>query len=58
MSRFYVLLEEEITQERAELSIKQHMAPHEVEFTKTEWFSSYEGEFWIVQKLPSIHPKC
>ena len=44
MSRFYILLEGEITQEIAESSIQEHMAPHKVEFIKTEWFSSYEGE--------------
>ncbi|KGO39526.1 Monooxygenase, FAD-binding [Penicillium expansum] len=42
MSRFYVLLDGEITQKRAEVSIQEHMAPHKIEFKKTEWFSSFE----------------
>ncbi|KAF9776902.1 hypothetical protein IL306_004847 [Fusarium sp. DS 682] len=41
MSRFYVLLKGEITQELAEESIKEHLAPYRVEFTKTEWFSTF-----------------
>lgn len=45
MARFYVLLDGEITQERAENSIKDHLAPYRVEFTKTEWFSTFEGEW-------------
>lgn len=43
MARFYVLLEGgDVTQERAEASIKEHMAPHAIEFTKTEWFSTFD----------------
>jgi hypothetical protein len=42
MARFYVLLEGEITQQRAEESIKRHLAPHNVEFAATEWFSSFD----------------
>ncbi|PIG87636.1 monooxygenase [Aspergillus arachidicola] len=42
MNRFYILLDGEITQENAEASIRDHMAPHKVEFTKTEWFSTFE----------------
>ncbi|KAM0496320.1 hypothetical protein ACHAP8_007581 [Fusarium lateritium] len=41
MSRFYVLLKGEITQQLAEESIKEHLAPYRVEFTKTEWFSTF-----------------
>ncbi|KAJ4004597.1 hypothetical protein NW752_011694 [Fusarium irregulare] len=41
MSRFYVLLKGEVTQELAEESIKKHLAPYRVEFTKTEWFSTF-----------------
>ncbi|KAF4991505.1 hypothetical protein FGRMN_7779 [Fusarium graminum] len=41
MSRFYVLLKGEITQQLAEDSIKKHLAPYRVEFTKTEWFSTF-----------------
>lgn len=44
MCRFYVLLEGEVSQARAEESIKAHMAPHRVEFTKTEWYSTFDGE--------------
>ncbi|CAN8101412.1 unnamed protein product [Discula destructiva] len=43
MARFYVLLPGgEVTLERAQESIKQHMAPHRVEFVKTEWFSTFD----------------
>uniref|UniRef100_A0A4E9DBU4 FAD-binding domain-containing protein n=1 Tax=Gibberella zeae TaxID=5518 RepID=A0A4E9DBU4_GIBZA len=41
MSRFYVLLKGEITQQLAEESIKEHLAPYKVEFSKTEWFSTF-----------------
>lgn len=45
MARFYVLLPGgEITLERSQESIKAHMAPHKVEFKKTEWFSTFDGE--------------
>ncbi|KAL7621635.1 hypothetical protein AAE478_008962 [Parahypoxylon ruwenzoriense] len=42
MARFYVLLDGEITQKRAEDSIREHMAPHRIDFVKTEWFSTFE----------------
>jgi phenol 2-monooxygenase len=45
MSRFYVLLDGEVTQPKAEASIRMHMAPHKVEFVKTEWFSSFESTY-------------
>lgn len=44
LCRFYVLLEGEVSLERAQESIKQHMAPHKVEFTKTEWYSTFDGK--------------
>ncbi|OJJ97395.1 hypothetical protein ASPACDRAFT_53633 [Aspergillus aculeatus ATCC 16872] len=31
-----------ITQEKAEASIQEHMAPHKIEFKRTEWFSTFE----------------
>lgn len=43
MARFYVLLDGEITQKRAEDSIREHMAPHRIDFVKTEWFSTFDG---------------
>lgn len=43
MNRFYILLDGEITQEKAEASVRDHMAPHKVEFKKTEWFSTFES---------------
>ncbi|KAL4723068.1 hypothetical protein ACLX1H_010309 [Fusarium chlamydosporum] len=43
MSRFYVLLKGEITQELAEESIRNHLAPYRVDFTGTEWFSTFTG---------------
>ncbi|KAJ4397584.1 hypothetical protein N0V93_001816 [Gnomoniopsis smithogilvyi] len=43
MARFYVLLPGgEVTLERAQESIKQHMAPHYVDFVETEWFSTFD----------------
>jgi phenol 2-monooxygenase (NADPH) len=46
MARFYVLLKGGlVTQERAENSIREHLAPHWVEFKKTEWFSTFDGTF-------------
>lgn len=57
LSRFYVLLKGEVNQALAEESIKQHMAPHKVEFTKTEWYSTFYGKpyhsRWIIWKLTS-----
>lgn len=44
MARFYVLLDGEITQKRTEDSIREHMAPHRVDFVKTEWFSTFDGK--------------
>ncbi|KAF5024490.1 hypothetical protein F66182_3430 [Fusarium sp. NRRL 66182] len=41
MSRFYVLLKGEITQQLAEESIREHLAPYRVDFNKTEWFSTF-----------------
>ncbi|GAP91334.1 putative FAD monooxygenase [Rosellinia necatrix] len=42
MARFYILLDGEITQQRAEDSIREHMAPHRIDFVKTEWFSTFD----------------
>lgn len=45
MARFYVLLDGgEISQERAEESVRKHMSPHKIEFRETEWFSTFESE--------------
>lgn len=43
LSRFYVLLDGEVTQERAQESIKRHVAPYHIEFRQTEWYSTFEG---------------
>lgn len=43
LCRFYVLLDGEVTLERAQESIKEHLAPYQVEFTSTEWYSTFEG---------------
>ncbi|KAI5861029.1 FAD binding domain-containing protein [Durotheca rogersii] len=42
MARFYTLLDGEITQERAEDSIREHMAPYRIDFVRTEWFSTFD----------------
>lgn len=47
LCRFYVLLEGEVTQERAQESIKKHLAPYRTEFTKTEWYSTFDGKWAI-----------
>lgn len=51
LSRFYVLLKGEVNQALAEESIKQHMAPHKVEFTKTEWYSTFYGKPYYSQRM-------
>ena len=49
MARFYVLLEEgPITQDRAESSLREHLAPYKIDFVKTEWFSTFEGTFILL----------
>lgn len=51
MARFYVLLPGgEVTLERAQDSIKKHMAPHRVDFVKTEWFSTFDGRSIFVDR--------
>ncbi|PVH97871.1 FAD/NAD(P)-binding domain-containing protein [Periconia macrospinosa] len=42
MQRFYILLDGEITLEKAQAEVRRHMAPHPVEFTHIEWFSKFE----------------
>ncbi|KAI1086361.1 FAD binding domain-containing protein [Rostrohypoxylon terebratum] len=42
MARFYVLLDGDITQQRAEKSIREHMSPHRIDFVRTEWFSTFD----------------
>lgn len=44
MSRFYILLDGEVTQAKAEDSIRTHMAPYHVKFKRTEWFSVFDGK--------------
>jgi phenol 2-monooxygenase (NADPH) len=47
MARFYILLDGEITQAKAEASIREHMAPHRVDFLRTEWFSTFESKYFF-----------
>jgi 2-polyprenyl-6-methoxyphenol hydroxylase-like FAD-dependent oxidoreductase len=54
MARFYVLLDGDITQKRAEDSIREHLSPYRVEFIKTEWFSKFEGK--VYHLLYTIFP--
>ena len=44
LSRFYVLLEGDVSLPLAQKSIKEHLAPYHLEFTKTEWYSTFDGE--------------
>ncbi|ODA80875.1 hypothetical protein RJ55_03835 [Drechmeria coniospora] len=53
LCRFYVLLDGEVTQARAEESIKQHMAPHQVNFKKTEWYSTFDVKERIASSFVS-----
>lgn len=51
LCRFYVLLEGEVSLPLAQKSIQEHMAPHKVEFTKMEWYSTFDGR---IPYLPSF----
>ncbi|KOS22161.1 Phenol 2-monooxygenase [Escovopsis weberi] len=42
LCRFYVLLDGEVNLERAQESIKKHMAPYRADFLKTEWYSTFD----------------
>lgn len=53
LCRFYVLLEGEVTQERAEESIKEHLAPYRNDFVKTEWYSTFDGRWTFLSCLPA-----
>lgn len=54
MARFYVLLDGDVTQEKAETSIREHMSPHRVEFRKTEWFSTFESTYVPVDEAQLV----
>lgn len=47
LSRFYVMLEGEVTLPRAQASLKEHMAPYKVEFKEVEWYSTFDGELCV-----------
>ena len=51
LCRFYVLLDGEVTLERAQQSIKDHLAPHHIDFTKTEWYSTFDGKWHATAML-------
>ncbi|WEW55603.1 hypothetical protein PRK78_001034 [Emydomyces testavorans] len=53
MARFYILLYGEITEERSKASIRKHLAPYRVDFTKTEWFSTFEVKERIAETFIS-----
>ncbi|EEP78012.1 conserved hypothetical protein [Uncinocarpus reesii 1704] len=53
MARFYSLLDGEITEEKAKACVKRHLAPYRVDFTKTEWFSTFEVKERIAQTFIS-----
>ncbi|CAG8951006.1 hypothetical protein HYFRA_00006403 [Hymenoscyphus fraxineus] len=53
MARFYILLDGEVTQERSEESIRSHMKPYNVEFVKTEWFSTYNVQERVAETFLS-----
>lgn len=44
LSRFYVMLDGEVTLPRAQESLREHLAPYKVEFREVEWFSTFDGE--------------
>jgi 2-polyprenyl-6-methoxyphenol hydroxylase-like FAD-dependent oxidoreductase len=58
LCRFYILLDGEITEEKSKASIKRHLAPYRVEFTKTEWFSTFEGEKILLISNPCPSDPC
>lgn len=43
-SRFYVLLDGEVTQRNAEEAIQKHIAPFWIKFKEVEWYSSFPGK--------------
>lgn len=45
MSRFYVLLNGEVTLARAKESIRRHLAPYRVDFKEVQWYSTFDGRF-------------
>ncbi|ATY64540.1 aromatic compound monooxygenase yhj G [Cordyceps militaris] len=53
LCRFYVLLEGEVSCELAQQSIKDHMAPHKVEFTETVWYSTFDVKERIASTFQS-----
>jgi 2-polyprenyl-6-methoxyphenol hydroxylase-like FAD-dependent oxidoreductase len=53
MARFYVLLDGEVTQTRAEESIRDHMDPHTVEFERTEWSSTFDVQERVAEAFIS-----
>lgn len=57
LCRFYVLLEGEVSCELAQESIKKHMAPHKVEFTKTEWYSTFDGKLPILKRNQTLRSR-
>lgn len=44
LARFYVMLDDggEVTLERAQASLKDHLAPHSIEFRELEWYSTFD----------------
>lgn len=44
LARFYAMLEGEVTREKAMECIKEHLAPHWIEFKAVEWFSTVQGK--------------
>ncbi|KAJ6438855.1 FAD monooxygenase [Purpureocillium lavendulum] len=55
LCRFYVLLDGEVTQARAEASIKAHLAPYRVDFKQTEWYSTFDVKERIASSFVSKH---
>lgn len=43
-TRFYVLVDGNVTQKNAEETVRKHMSPCWIIFMKVEWFSSFPGE--------------
>jgi 2-polyprenyl-6-methoxyphenol hydroxylase-like FAD-dependent oxidoreductase len=44
LSRFYVMLDGEVTLPRAQESLREHLAPYTIKFREVEWFSTFDGE--------------
>lgn len=57
LARFYVMLDDggEVTLERSLASLKEHLAPHRIDFREVEWFSTFDVKERIASTFFSQH---